>query len=388
MSKKLDLTNEKYGKWTVLWEVEPRITPSGSKERYWKCQCECGTQKDMRQYDLRQGRTTSCGCDRVYIPWNASKGVDLTNKTFGRWTVLYEVAPHITPKGRKERKWYCVCSCGNERDVRQALLTSGKSQSCGCMRKEHVAETWKEKRQDLSGMKYGRLAVIEEAPSERNKKGQLKRYWWCKCDCGNPELLKVAQGTLTSGRMCSCGCYQDEVRYRNKRHNTYILCGDYYKVLDEKGREFFVNASDYNLISPYYWSINAAGYVATKRKDYKILLHKLIMGDEDNVLTIDHISGQKNDNRRCNLRIVTSQQNAFNSRMKNTNTSGAVGVGWSDERNKWESRICINGSTIHLGRYEKFEDAVAARNAAEEKYFGEYSYDNSQAIAKLNKINA
>ncbi len=43
----------------------------------------------------------------------------------------------------------------------------------------------------------------------------------------------------------------------------------------------------------------------------------------------------------------------------------------------WRARIFINGKGIHLGRFTNFDEAVKARKRAEEKYFGEYSYDNS-----------
>ena len=48
------------------------------------------------------------------------------------------------------------------------------------------------------------------------------------------------------------------------------------------------------------------------------------------------------------------------------------------------SRINVNGKTLYLGYYKSFNDAVAARKAGEEKYFGEYSYDNS--IASVPRI--
>ena len=59
---KLDLTNEHYGKLTVLYEGPPHITKSGNKKRTWICQCECGTIKTIGQDTLRRGHALSCGC--------------------------------------------------------------------------------------------------------------------------------------------------------------------------------------------------------------------------------------------------------------------------------------------------------------------------------------
>jgi hypothetical protein len=59
------------------------------------------------------------------------------------------------------------------------------------------------------------------------------------------------------------------------------------------------------------------------------------------------------------------------------NTSGSTGVVWVKSRNNWKAEIKLNGETVYLGSFDKFDDAERARKEAEEKYFGEFSYDNS-----------
>lgn len=59
MGKAIDLTNQKIGKWTVLYQVENR-----GKNRFWRCRCECGTEKDVRAGNLLQHISLSCGCAR------------------------------------------------------------------------------------------------------------------------------------------------------------------------------------------------------------------------------------------------------------------------------------------------------------------------------------
>ena len=59
------------------------------------------------------------------------------------------------------------------------------------------------------------------------------------------------------------------------------------------------------------------------------------------------------------------------------NKSGATGVYWDKRRNNWYAQITYNKKTISLGAFTDFDEAVKARKKAEEKYFGEYSYDNS-----------
>ena len=62
-----------------------------------------------------------------------AKAIDLTNKTFGRWTVLYKDDSSIGSK--TGLKWYCQCSCENKtiRSVSGKNLRSGVVSSCGCL---------------------------------------------------------------------------------------------------------------------------------------------------------------------------------------------------------------------------------------------------------------
>ena len=65
--------------------------------------------------------------------------------------------------------------------------------------------------------------------------------------------------------------------------------------------------------------------------------------------SIDHINHKKDDNCIENLRPVTHQQNMWN--------TNAKGCSWDKRRNKWQSRITINGKKTHIGMFENEEDA-------------------------------
>lgn len=83
---------------------------------------------------------------------------------------------------------------------------------------------------------------------------------------------------------------------------------------------------------------------------------------------IDHINGIRSDNRINNLRDVSRSQNQMNMGAPSDNTSGVVGVCWNRRKSLWVSSITAYRRTYHLGYYERFEDAVAARKAAEIKH--------------------
>ncbi|VTP12681.1 AP2 domain protein [Phytobacter ursingii] len=82
---------------------------------------------------------------------------------------------------------------------------------------------------------------------------------------------------------------------------------------------------------------------------------------------IDHISGDRADNRIKNLRSVTSDINSKNVRIYSTNKTGASGVGWYKSRNKWRAKINVSGKVKHIGYFDDFNEAVKARKDAEKE---------------------
>lgn len=94
--------------------------------------------------------------------------------------------------------------------------------------------------------------------------------------------------------------------------------------------------------------------------------------------TLDHINGFRDDNRLCNLRLVTDVENARNCKIPSNNTSGAAGVSWSDVSRKWSAYIGKDGKKLHLGFFRTFDEAVACRSGAE-KALG-YSRRHGQSL--------
>lgn len=80
---------------------------------------------------------------------------------------------------------------------------------------------------------------------------------------------------------------------------------------------------------------------------------------------VDHISGQRDDNRIDNLRAVTSAINSKNLRLYTQNKSGTHGVCWYKARGLWRAKINVSGKVKHIGYFENLHEAVMARKAAE-----------------------
>lgn len=83
---------------------------------------------------------------------------------------------------------------------------------------------------------------------------------------------------------------------------------------------------------------------------------------------IDHINGIRDDNRIENLRLATVSENCQNSALRKTSKTGVKGVHFRKDTGKFSVTITVNKKTMHLGCFDKIEDAKAARLRAEEIY--------------------
>lgn len=95
---------------------------------------------------------------------------------------------------------------------------------------------------------------------------------------------------------------------------------------------------------------------------------------------VDHQNGCTLDNRRKNLRKCNRKDNSKNLKLSKNNTSGHKGVDWSKKNNKWRARIRKDNKEINLGMFVNYEDAVKAREEAEEKIYGDFSAKKSRGI--------
>jgi len=96
---------------------------------------------------------------------------------------------------------------------------------------------------------------------------------------------------------------------------------------------------------------------------------------------IDHINGDKLDNRIANLRDVTNAENARNTKKYSNNTSGYTGVSWDSTVGKWRSSIWVQNKNCHLGFFTDIEDAIASRASANIKYDYHANHGRPQPLA-------
>lgn len=207
-----------------------------------------------------------------------------------------------------------------------------------------------------------------------------KRYWLCDCECGEKDVLAYTK-QLKNGTKKSCGCLKKSAGYslgkNNKKFNKYDLSGEYGIGYTSKGEEFYFDLEDYDKIKDYCWYINDEGYVICNSS--QIFMHDLVMNVGSN-FSVDHIHHKTNDNRKTELRTVTHSNNCMNRHFNQNTKSGVTGVTWCEDMSKWRVRIGVNNKRITIGYFADIDKAINARKQAEEKYFGEYSYENSMKM--------
>lgn len=171
----------------------------------------------------------------------------------------------------------------------------------------------------------------------------------------------------------------------NITRNEFKIENSYVIMYTTKGEQFLVDLDDFEKVNKYYWGKDNDGYFVhgfkINGKNKKIRLHRFIMNCPDNMV-VDHIHGKESrfDNRKENLRLATVSENGMNRDLGKNNTSGVTGVTWHKQLKKWIVRIQVAGKRISLGTFNNLDNAIAVRKQAEEKYFGEWSYDNSQRV--------
>lgn len=124
-------------------------------------------------------------------------------------------------------------------------------------------------------------------------------------------------------------------------------------------------------------AVNSSGYICIKVDGRKYQAHRLAWLYVHGAWppdVIDHVNGNRTDNRLSNLRCATRRENKHNSRAPSISTSGVKGVFWNSKRRKWQARICLsNGKRQHLGYHHSLSAAEAVVTAAYSEAHGQFA---------------
>jgi hypothetical protein len=106
-------------------------------------------------------------------------------------------------------------------------------------------------------------------------------------------------------------------------------------------------------------AINGKGYFETKLNGKSFKVHRIIYAMHHGYLpeVVDHIDGNRTNNRIDNLRVATPGENKYNQKVYKNNTSGAKGIFWNEKHKKWRTQINYSGKRKCLGSFDDFNEA-------------------------------
>ncbi len=256
----------------------------------------------------------------------------MTGKTFGRWTVLDSYI--ITADNR--RKWLCRCECGTEKYVLERSLKSGGSLSCGCGKAN-------KKTYDLAGQSFGKLKVMHKSETQKKNGGV---WWHCICECGAEKDYPAT--LLVTGKRTSCGC--DSVKQYRSKDITGKTFGSVTALYPTEKRD-----KKGNVI--WHCVCNDCG------KELDISYNQLLYTTRK---SCGCQKRQHNENLHNHLTHVagTSIDMLRSRKIPTNNTTGCKGVYFI--KGKYTAKIVFQKKQYYLGNYDKYEDAVVARQVAED----------------------
>ena len=190
---------------------------------------------------------------------------------------------------------------------------------------------------DITGQRFGRLTAIEPLKDPAPGLGQQYKLWKCRCDCGNISNVYYWSkrfGLLTVLRR------SERTAPRGKRRVPLWECRCDCGAITYKATDVLTNASQ-----------NSCAQCASK--------HAVKAARE----AAGYIDG-------------TQISRIKDRKLSAANSSGVRGVYFEKKSNKWRARLRFKGKIMDFGSYERFEDAVAARKAAEKEYFDTFLEEN------------
>ena len=191
--------------------------------------------------------------EKKYLVINSKKTkiLDLTNKRFGRLIVIEfdekSYKEDLIKKNNKKinkihPKWLCKCDCGNKITVMGINLNNKNTRSCGCLADKSL---------ELTGLKFGRLTVIERDYIKEKEIKNKRAYWKCECECGN--IVSTTSNKLISGHSQSCGCLRKENVSKALTKKAIAENGSFAEWVIKNISKDFIDSywSKTNIVSPY-----------------------------------------------------------------------------------------------------------------------------------------
>lgn len=152
------------------------------------------------------------------------------------------------------------------------------------------------------------------------------------------------------------------------------LLEKYFRYEPDSGKLYWIKNSNngHKRIGDEAGTITPNGYRIVCIWNYYIMSHRIVWALQGltvpNGYCIDHINGDKQDNRLANLRCTTITLNCRNQKLRKNNTSGHIGIYWKTDKKKWEATITVNRRKIWRQYFTDIHEAVSCRQFEAAKY--------------------
>lgn len=198
--------------------------------------------------------------------------------------------------------------------------------------------------------------------------------------CGRPQRKKLkANGKTVCNKhykqFKKFGYFRDTSDRNPRDKNEIIVVGNtaYICLYDKQYNiiaKAIIDADAVEKVKYIKWRLNGNGYVYNNNGS--VFLHRCILGTNH---MVDHINGNRLDNRKCNLRLVTRSQNQMNVNYKGVYSHGT----------KWIAKIKLHQKQVHLGVFAYKDEATYARWYAEKILFKEFAYPKEEPVILENR---
>jgi hypothetical protein len=144
-----------------------------------------------------------------------------------------------------------------------------------------------------------------------------------------------------------------------------------------KGKVTLVDDDDVALVAGFRWHYGCRGYAVRVTRDQDgrkkwVFLHRVLI-DPPPGLTVDHIDGDRLNNRRANLRVATHSQQRANTKVGKNSKSGFKGVTWHGASRLWHVRVGFQGKTLSFGYYDDPIQAARVYDAKALELYGPFA---------------
>lgn len=192
--------------------------------------------------------------------------------------------------------------------------------------------------------------------------------------CGSDNIVSSFKKTDLFCQKHYNQMYLHGMTFLNKKErektNKYVFYDNHISIITKHNKEILIDKNAFEKAKMYSWCVSRTGYSVANIKGKVKKMHRYLYNFTSNI--VDHINGNKLDNRLGNLRECTQKENSRNLTVAINNSSGCTGVSLVKSSNKWRARIMVNRKEILLGYFVEKKDAIKARKEAEIKYFGEF----------------